>query len=105
MKKLILVALLAINCAYADTAATFPNNSGGMTVLTDVPCERSRGYYAYAQNPRARTLMGCWWSDTSMVHINWSDGDFRSYPISFFSPGDLNTTVLNRMRSRDKGTL
>ena len=103
MKKLLLIALLAFKCAYADTAATFPNNAGGLTVLTDVQCDRQRGFYAYSQNPRGSTQFGCWWSDSTMVHITWNDGELRSYT---FTGMDLNLPVLNRMRARqNKGNV
>jgi len=98
MKKLLLAMLLAASQAHADTAATTGNGNGGVTILTDVDCERGRGYIAYAQSPRSSTFFGCWWSDDSMVHITWQDGDTRSYPFNIFT---ANTNVLNRMRSRN----
>lgn len=103
MKKLLIVLLFAIKSVYADTAATFINGTGGKTVMTDILCKNQSGYIAYSQNPRGSTQFGCWWSDDTMVHITWSDGEFRSYPFRVF---EMNHQVLDRMRARqNKGTM
>lgn len=99
MKKLLVILFLAYTQAYAETAATMNNASGGITVLTDVGCANNKGFIVYSQSPRSSTLFGCWWSDDSMVHITWEDGDFRSYPFDFITQ---NISVLNRMRSRNR---
>ena len=100
MKKLVLMMLFACACAQADTLATMGNAAGGTVILTDVPCKNGGGYYVYSQSPTASTQFGCWWSDDSMVHITWNDGDVRSYPINYFK---VNSRIADRLRARENG--
>jgi hypothetical protein len=99
MKKLLIALMLVAGSALADTAATMQNGHGGTTVLTDVDCDSGRGFIVYSQNPTGTTFFGCWWSDSTMVHITWQDGDFRSYPFKIFT---LNIPVLDRMRVKNR---
>jgi len=98
MKKLLLSLILAASPVLADTVATLNNDNGGIMVLTDVPCKGEGGYHIDSQSPNYRTLFGCWWSDSSMVHVTWTDGEVRSYPLSVWR---VNIEVARRMR---KGT-
>ena len=98
MKKLALILAFLSACASADTIATLENKGGGLIVLTDVICRNESGYYVYSQQPSAATQFGCWWSDDSMVHVTWSDGDVWSYPISHFR---INPTKAQKMRERE----
>ena len=98
MKKLFLSLILAVSPVLADTVATMTNDNGGIMVLTDVPCKGDSGYHMYSQSPNFRTLFGCWWSDSSMVHVSWTDGEVRSYPLQLWR---VNIEVARRMR---KGT-
>ena len=98
MKKLFLSLVLAVSPVLADTVATMTNDNGGIMVLTDVSCRDGSGYHMYSQSPNYRTLFGCWWSDSSMVHVTWSDGEIRSYPLALWR---VNIEVARRMR---KGT-
>ena len=98
MKKLFLSLILAAAPVLADTVATMSNDSGGIMVLTDVSCRDGSGYHMYSQSPNYRTMFGCWWSDSSMVHVTWSDGEVRSYPLGLWR---VNIEVTRRMR---KGT-
>jgi hypothetical protein len=98
MKKLLLSLILAVSPVLADTVATMNNDGGGIMVLTDVPCKDGGGYHMYSQSPNYRTLFGCWWSDSSMVHVTWYDGEVRSYPLALWR---VNLEVARRMR---KGT-
>lgn len=85
----------------ADTVATARNSGGGLMVLTDVDCNGNRGFVAYSSHPSFRTQFGCWWSDNSMVHITWTDGEMRSYELSTWT---VNVEVANRMRKKDRET-
>ena len=103
MKKLFLgLSLVLSQFCNAETVATARNSGGGLIVLTDVSCTKESGFVAYSNHPSARTQFGCWWSDSTMVHITWSDGDFRSYELSGWT---VNTEVANRMRRKEKQNL
>ena len=99
MKKLICLFLATLSIAYADTLATTPNNAGGLLVLTDVPCDGTRGFHVYSSSPNSDTLFGCWFSDSSMVHITWRNGSVRSYELTGW---EINEQVLRKMRTRNK---
>ncbi len=81
MKKLLLCLLMAIGTAHAATVAESRNKGGGKMVLTDIKCSSQTGYVAYSVVPNQSTLGGCWFVDDQFVHIRWSDGDYRAYPI------------------------
>ena len=77
---LLMAALLSIT-AEAKVIAETPNQGSGKIVLTDEAC-RQKGYkLAYTQMSGYSTLLGCWSSDDSFVHIMWYDNDLRSYPM------------------------
>ena len=100
MKKLILGLCLLAGIVHADTVATSTNKAGGLLVLTDISCKEG-GFYAYASANGASTLFGCWWSDQTMVHILWKDGDVRSYPLQNW---DVNNAVAEKLQnSKGKG--
>ena len=103
MKKLFLgLSLVLCQISNADTLATAKNNAGGVFVLTDVPCKNGNGYHMYSQSNGNRTLFGCWWSDSSMVHVTYSDGEVRSYPLEIW---EVNMEVANRTKKRERSTL
>ena len=102
MRNLALTLLLACASVQADTVATANNRAGGTTVLTDVPCKKEGGFYAYSQVPTGNTQFGCWWSDDAMVHITWSDGDVRSYPFNVFVVNHKNA---DRLRARERSNV
>lgn len=102
MKPAIFLAMMAISSVVnADTVATLRNKAGGYIILTDVATERCRGFVgaAYATMDNNQTQWGCWFSDDLMVHIRWSDGDTRAYPVDDFS---VNTEAVRRLRDRRK---
>ena len=101
MKKLFCILFATLSIAQADTLATAPNNAGGLLVLTDVPCEGTKKYHAYTSHPSSETQFGCWFSDSSMVHITWRNGSVRSYELDGW---EINLEVLRKMRSKPKGT-
>ena len=100
MKKLLIALFLIAGSAHADTVATANNNAGGMLVITDIPCNNSSGWYAYASARTVSTLFGCWWSDQTMVHITWNDGDVRSYPLNIW---DVNLEIAKKLGDKNKG--
>lgn len=102
MKRFLLGLSLVLSVCNAETLATTRNNGGGLIVLTDVDCEKKNGYIAYSNHPTARTQFGCWWSDSTMVHITWADGDFRSYELSGWN---VNVEVANRLKRKERSTL
>lgn len=101
MKKLLCIFFATLSIAQADTLATTLNNAGGLLVLTDVPCEGTRQYHAYTSHPTAETQFGCWFSDSSMVHITWRNGSVRSYDLNGW---DINQDVLRRMRAKTRNS-
>ena len=83
MKRLLLVIVSLTLCTTleAKVIAETNNLGGGRIVLTDEAC-RQKGYrLAYTQMSGQQTILGCWSSDDSFVHIMWYDNDLRSYPI------------------------
>lgn len=78
---LLLFAFVTVD-ARAATVATLPNKGGGQIVLTDIKCRSMSGNVAYGTHPNMSTLFGCWFADDIFVHVTWSDGDTRSYPIN-----------------------
>ena len=103
MKKLICIFLATLSIAHADTLATTPNGVNGFIVLTDVPCESSSGqFHVYSTSPTSDTLFGCWFSDSSMVHITWKNGSIRSYD---FTGWEINKEVSRRMKSKNKNNV
>lgn len=102
MKKLFCIFFATLSIAHADTLATAPNNAGGLLVLTDVPCEGTRQYHAYTSHPSSETMFGCWFSDSSMVHITWKNGSVRSYELTGW---EVNQEVLRKMRSKGKNSI
>lgn len=101
MKKIfILLALCGL--AHAETIATLRNKAGGLIVLTDVQTDRCRDFVGavYSTMENNQTSWGCWFTDDLMVHIRWSDGDTRAYPIENFT---INTEAVRRLRERRKG--
>ena len=78
---LCLMALSTASLTEAKVIAETNNLGGGRIVLTDEAC-RQKGYrLAYTQMSGQQTILGCWSSDDSFVHIMWYDNDLRSYPI------------------------
>lgn len=86
--------------AQADTVATLRNKSGGLIVLTDVQPNICKGFAGsvYSTSETNQTLWGCWFSDDTMVHVRWSDGDTRAYPLEMF---DVNVQVARRLKERN----
>lgn len=99
MKKLMIVLALCAGMAQAETIATLRNKAGGLIVLTDVVTERCKGFAGavYTISDNNQTQWGCWMSDELMVHVRWSDGDTRAYPIDNWT---INEEVLKRFRER-----
>lgn len=102
MKKLVCIFLATLSIAQADTLATSPNNANGLLVLTDVPCESTNQFHAYSTNPTSDTLFGCWFSDSSMVHITWKNGSVRSYPLTGWN---VNSEVSKKMKPKTKNNV
>ena len=98
MKKLICIFFATASIAYADTFATYRNSAGGQIVLTDVPCDGTTQYVAYASSPRSDTLFGCWFSDSTMIHVTWKDGSIRSYE---FDGWNVNMEVAKRLKAKN----
>ena len=61
------------------------NKLGGKVVLTDEKCSGGSGGFAYSVNPNGNNIHGCWFYDETVgVNIVWSDGAFKTYPITNF---------------------
>jgi len=84
MKKLVLMLALVSSLAQAGIIAITKNDANGLMVLTDVKCSQKTGRVIYSEIPGANTIFGCWFADELMVHVEWSTGDTRSYPISIW---------------------
>ena len=101
MKK-IAIAMLAFAgfAATADTVATLRNKAGGVIVLTDVQTDTCKAFAGsvYTTVDNGKSLWGCWFSDDLMVHVRWSDGDTRAYPINAF---EVNVPNARRLRERN----
>lgn len=96
MKKLLLLLAFVSGIAQADIAATLNNKGGGKLVLTnDVCANYPTMYLAYSSIPNRQTLWGCWYSDKIYVHIRWDDGDYRTYPLEWWT---IYMDVINRMK-------
>ena len=67
--------------AFGGVVAETNNNIGGKIVLLSEKCENGTSYLAYSVANGQSTLIGCWAMDESHIHIKWSDGDIRSYPM------------------------
>ena len=102
MKKLLILAALVCGTAQADTVAIMRNNGGGIMVLTDLQTPECRSFVGavYTMTSRNETLWGCWFSDDLMVHVRWSDGDTRAYPVSGFEVHQRNATRLREKHNR-----
>lgn len=71
--------------AHAAELAYLPNQAGGQIVLTDVKPDACSGRaIAFARTSDGNTLYGCWTPGERFITIEWSDGDFRTYPIADF---------------------
>jgi hypothetical protein len=79
-KSLLIALLLAPLIADARIIAETYNKNGGKIVITDEVCRDARYKLAYAMSAGISTLLGCWTSDEDFIHIQWYDGDLRSYP-------------------------
>jgi hypothetical protein len=80
MTKLLTVILLgACITGHAAPIMYTKNNSLGHIVLTDESCITGTGHLAYATQPNAETLLGCWTSDDVAIHIYWSNKYLRAY--------------------------
>ena len=90
MKKIILILLLTATSAWSEVIATTTNGLGGKIALTDLTCTNTtyKGKIAYATSPTSKTLLGCWLSDNTMIHIFWDDGEMRSYPFGIWELTD-----------------
>lgn len=84
MKKALILMLISAAC-FAETVATSENQGGGLMVLTDIPCKDKRTFVVYSQQPRTKTITGCWFTDDQFVHVVWQDGDFRSYSFGIWT--------------------
>jgi hypothetical protein len=86
MKKVLLIALLLAPLVVdARVLMETKNRGSGKMVLTDEPC-RNEGYnLAYSVSSNTSTLLGCYTYDESFVHIQWYDGDLRSYPFEVWT--------------------
>lgn len=102
MKKLICIFLATLSIANAETLATTPNGVKGLIVLTDVPCDSSSQFYVYTTSPTSDTVFGCWFIDSSMIHISWKNGSIRSYD---FTGWDVNKEVLKKMKEKNKNNV
>ena len=95
MNKLLAILIIGLSLsANAKTIAELPNKGGGKIILTDNNC-RTKGYkLAYTQMDGASTLLGCWTSDNSFVHILWYDNDLRSYGLEYWQlTNDVKPTL------------
>lgn len=63
-----------------------PNQGGGNISLTDIKCTSLEGtFVAYTNLPNGKSILGCWTADDDNVFVRWSDGDFRQYPVKYFT--------------------
>ena len=82
IKRMLLLAL-CFGTAQAETIAFVSNKGGGRIVITDDTNKTcpSNTRVAYTTTETNRTQTGCWTLDSLYIHILWSDGELRSYPL------------------------
>lgn len=101
MKKLLLALMFVSSISFADIAATMNNKANGKLVLTSDTCAKyPTMYLAYSSMPNSPTLWGCWYSDKIYVHIRWDDGDYRTYPLEWWT---VNMNVITKMKREANG--
>jgi hypothetical protein len=94
MKKLLLAIMLLLSLnAEAKVIAELANNGNGLIVITNEKCKSSTGMVAYIQIPNFPTLLGCWTYDDDFVHIMWSDGDLRLYPMNLWTMKEKKANI------------
>lgn len=79
-----IIALLGLTISLTANSAVIiqtVNKGGGTIALTDEPCA-TLGKIAYATHPDSNTILGCWISDNSMIHIIWEGKTLRSYDFN-----------------------
>ena len=82
MKIIIAILGLTISLMANSTVIIQTTNKGGGTIaLTDEICDTG-GKIAYATHPDLNTLLGCWSSDNTMIHILWEGKNLRSYDFT-----------------------
>ena len=80
MKKLLIGFLFVPMLAHAERWFEMRNNAGGKIILTEYKCENNdKGRAAIATTDTGKTLDGCWFYFTDMVHILWKSGDKSSF--------------------------
>lgn len=89
MKPILTLSLLL--CALsvdAKTIAQATNQSGGLMVLTDEPCEIGKnGQLAYTVEPGSEAQRGCWVIHVGSVYVYWHTLDnVIRYSVSDFKP-------------------
>jgi hypothetical protein len=85
MRKFVLLLALLGTSAHAEVIAESNNKGGGKMALTNETCRDNSHKLAYSVVSGYPTLMGCWSSDNSHVHIKWYDNDLRSYPLEIWT--------------------
>ena len=82
MNKLLIALLMLPALAQAEVIAITKNKGGGMIVLTNEACREAGYRLAYSQMDGMPTLLGCYGTDNQFIHIQWYDGELRSYPYN-----------------------
>lgn len=85
----ILIALLTVKSAKAETVAASSNTGGGQIMLTDMSGTCPSGSkVAFSRVTGGAAIMGCWTANDEWIFVRWSDGDFRMYdPRNFQMQG------------------
>ena len=86
MKRIILLAALAVS--FNTQAVTFEttNTAGGKIVLTDKVGKCTDGAHAaYGTSKTGQVIFGCWFFATNRVFVTYEKGDVRAYEVGNFT--------------------
>ena len=85
MRHLFLVAMLLLSpLAHAEKWLEGKNDAGGKILLTETTCSSGAGRVVIGTSGTGKSITGCWYYFTDMVHVVWSDGGTSSYEPSMF---------------------
>ena len=87
MKKLIFFCVFLANLAHAEEWLEGRNDAGGKLILMQTKCEDKpdkSGRLILGTSSNGKTIRGCWYLFTDMIHVVWFDGTTYSYPKEMF---------------------
>jgi len=86
MKKLILLAALAVSVSIGAITLETTNQSGGKIVLTEKQGICPEGQLlAYGTSPNGNVNTGCWVAMDGRAFVRYDSGDMRVYESSIFT--------------------